>query len=290
MPTCPGPLMVDSACLLVFSPPRALGSCVSIHPNLRAPTYCPQDFTPAPKHRTMTLSSLFACDRRGDHTAHVKRQPRWVVTPDSTHFLQCARRCDIYIEVPSQRHQAYNHRLIDICVMTADTETIEITDLDTLDTLTRGPGENLPWAGFAHMQPHVHKISVTLRLPLEFYRALEADEDDLLAIASRHTGTVAAACRTWARVWPAVCQMPQLRNLNIWMDHDDPSSWSVVGEQAVVSRRLMDVLAQHLDSSTSPPHGCADPIFLYYGSLRTYGNPIQVNSPDVSTKMRKQTD
>ena len=86
----------------------------------------------------------------------------------------------------------------------AETGTIEVTDLDTLDAITRGAGESLPWGAFTHITPHIHNISVTLRLPLAFCRALEADEDDLLAVASYHTGTVSAACKTWARVWPAV--------------------------------------------------------------------------------------
>lgn len=53
----------------------------------------------------------------------------------------------------------------------------------------------------------------------------------MISVASHHTSAVSMRCAMWKRLWPAICQLPQLRSLLIWLDHDDRPSWSFVNER-----------------------------------------------------------
>lgn len=124
---------------------------------------------------------------------------------------------------------------LDVCDFVVKTTAIIVTDLDTLNVLllkynelTSGP--NRLWNLWDYTRPSIQKLNVALRLPLAFYRALEEDEALVLA-AVHHTSAVSTMRTTWVRLWPAVCQLQQLRSLHIWLDHDDPSSWSVIKER-----------------------------------------------------------
>ena len=130
---------------------------------------------------------------------------------------------------------------------------INVTNLEVLEVLTREPlgkatrpGRFWSWVA----GPLIQRLHVTLRLPLACYEALERAKNDELASGSQHRsgdGTD-AACALWASVWPAVCGLPKLRNLHIWLDHDEASSWSVVRERRVVGGGLMTILATNLQA------------------------------------------
>ena len=114
--------------------------------------------------------------------------------------------------------------------------------MDTLDCLTNGQpnlqtSSNCQWGVWNHMQCRIKKLDISLRLPLAFYRALEDNKiaDQTSVIASSTTATVARMCRTWTRIWPSLCDLQQLQSIHIWLDHDDPSSWSVIKEKLILN-------------------------------------------------------
>lgn len=150
--------------------------------------------------------------------------------------------------VPFLSSLAHNiFRFLDVCDFVTETTAINVTDLDTLDVLLPKPdellsGPNRPWNLWDYTRPGIHKLNVALRLPLAFYRALEEDEA-LVSVTSHHTSAVSKACSTWVRLWPAVGRLQQLRSLRIWLDHDDPSSWSVVKERLALHHIIAALVA-----------------------------------------------
>ncbi|KAK8015581.1 hypothetical protein PG991_008469 [Apiospora marii] len=141
---------------------------------------------------------------------------------------------------------------LDVCTMVLERATINVTDLATLELLSRMPTEEA--SGLSHLwnlanyaYPLIQRLHVTLRLPLVVYEALAGVQDDQPGRAAESAGedATAVACATWARAWSAVGQLPQLRNLHVWLDHDGSSSWSHVWERQVLGAGLMAVLAAH---------------------------------------------
>jgi hypothetical protein len=142
-------------------------------------------------------------------------------------------------------------RFLDVCDFVAETTAIDVTDLDTLDVLLPKPDElgsslNRPWNFWDYIRPGIHKLNVAFRLPLAFYSALEEDEN-LVSAASHQMSAVSTRCTTWMRLWPAVCQLQQLRSLHIWLDHEDSSSWSVVKERLAL-RGVIATLEAHMQA------------------------------------------
>lgn len=137
--------------------------------------------------------------------------------------------------------------------MVLERTTINVTDLATLELLSRIPAKESPdpsslWDLASHACSMIHRLNVTLRLPLAVFEALAVAQDDQPGCAAQHAGEDATAvtCALWTRAWPAVGQMSQLRNLHVWLDHDGSSSWSNVRERQAVGTSLMDVLAAQL--------------------------------------------
>ncbi|KAK8108734.1 hypothetical protein PG984_014535 [Apiospora sp. TS-2023a] len=137
--------------------------------------------------------------------------------------------------------------------MVLERATVNVTDLATLELLSRMPDEEASdssrlWNLANYAYPLIQRLHVTLRLPLAVFEALADLQDDQAACAAQSAGEdeTAVACATWARAWPAVGQLPQLRNLHVWINHDGSSSWSHVRERQVVGSGPMAVLAMHL--------------------------------------------
>ncbi|KAK8057588.1 hypothetical protein PG996_011525 [Apiospora saccharicola] len=142
---------------------------------------------------------------------------------------------------------------LDVWTMVLERATINVTDLATLELLSRMPTEEAPgsshlWNLANYAYPLIQRLQVTLWLPLAVFEALAGLQEDHLACAAQYVGddTTAVACALWARSWPAVGQLPQLRNLHVWLDHDGSSSWSHVRERQVVGTGSVAVLAAHL--------------------------------------------
>ncbi|KAK7959086.1 uncharacterized protein PG986_003940 [Apiospora aurea] len=147
--------------------------------------------------------------------------------------------------------------------MVLEGATINVTDLPTLELLSRKPAEETSgpshlWNLARYAYPLVQRLRVTLRLPLPVYEALANFQDDPPGHAAQEAGedATAVACATWARAWAAAGQLPHLHNLHVWLDHDGKSSWSHVRERQAVGKSLMDVLATHLQDRSrveNPP-------------------------------------
>ncbi|KAK8107022.1 uncharacterized protein PG998_009035 [Apiospora kogelbergensis] len=144
---------------------------------------------------------------------------------------------------------------LDVCTILFERATINVTDLATLELLTRNPAEEAPspshfWNLSNYAYPLIQRLNITLLLPLAVYEALAEVQDNQPGREAQYAGedATAVACTTWARACPAVCQLPQLRNLHVWLDHDGGSSWSHVRERQAVGIGLMDVLAAHLQA------------------------------------------
>ncbi|KAK8036288.1 hypothetical protein PG993_008902 [Apiospora rasikravindrae] len=142
---------------------------------------------------------------------------------------------------------------LDVGTMVLEGATINVTDLATLELLSRKPAEeasgpNHLWNLATYAYPLIQRLNVTLRLPLAVYEALASAQDDQPGRAAQEVGedATAVACATWARAWPAVGQLPQLHHLHVWLDHDGSSSWSHVRERQAVGTGLMTVLRARL--------------------------------------------
>lgn len=130
------------------------------------------------------------------------------------------------------------YRFLDVCDFVSERTAINITDLDTLDALLQTSSGlssdlNRPWNFWNYTSPAIRKLNIALRFPLAFFEALQEDEN--LVLVTNHDTNVELTCATWARLWPAVCQLPQLRSLHIWLDHTDKHSWSFVKERVALA-------------------------------------------------------
>lgn len=104
---------------------------------------------------------------------------------------------------------------------------------------------NCAWDFRDYISPSIRKLNIAFRLPLAFYEALQKDEgEDLVSVAGPHTRAVSVGCAAWERLWPAICQLPQLRSLHIWLDHDDRPSWSFVNEHIALRPVIAALIAR----------------------------------------------
>ncbi|OBT57698.1 hypothetical protein VE04_02405 [Pseudogymnoascus sp. 24MN13] len=150
---------------------------------------------------------------------------------------------------------------LDVCDFVSEGTAINITDLDTLDVLLQTPFEpssdlNRPWNFWDYTRPAIHKLNIALRLPLAFYEALQEDEN-LVLVTNHDTSVELNKCASaWARLWQAACQLPQLRSLHIWLDHDDRPSWSFVNERVALRQIIAALMArmQACSSEQTTPH------------------------------------
>lgn len=137
------------------------------------------------------------------------------------------------------------YRFLDVCDFVSERTAINITDLDTLDVLLQTPFElssdlNRPWNFWDCTRPAIRKLRIALRLALAFYEALQEDEN-LVSVTNHNTSV---ELNKWARLWPAVCQLPQLRSLHIWLDHSNIPSWSFVNERVALRQVIAAIMAR----------------------------------------------
>ncbi|KAI1359525.1 hypothetical protein F5Y08DRAFT_319490 [Xylaria arbuscula] len=97
----------------------------------------------------------------------------------------------------------------------ADIATINVTDLDTLDTLLRCDRSGVAFD--SRWLKNVRDLRLTFRLPLAFYRKLEdgEEEEEENMIAGQMSTDSTASRISWARLWPAILESRQLRTLQI---------------------------------------------------------------------------
>lgn len=120
------------------------------------------------------------------------------------------------------------YRFVDVLDFMADVGVFNVTDLDTLGCLLQRA--HSPSDYLTSVFPCIRRLDITLRFPLPIFETLETPE----AISS--VGSPPANASTaWLRLLPAIAQLKKLQTLHIWLDHEDPSSWSVVNERAILS-------------------------------------------------------
>jgi hypothetical protein len=116
----------------------------------------------------------------------------------------------------------------------ADMAAFQINDVDTLRLLFLHLNPEKPESGskltsefLDWVIPNIKELRVDLRLPLAAFEALEHGRQSALSGLSLISG--------WPDLPLTVARMSKLRRLRIWLDHDEPGSWSMVNERATLS-------------------------------------------------------
>jgi hypothetical protein len=132
----------------------------------------------------------------------------------------------------------------------ADIAVLEITDLVTLGLLVSNASADILASRLTCstmllgcLLPNLKEMSINLRLPLTTYKAFDETspypEPSLLF--------------AWTTL-PLVMEMlSKLSMLRIWLNHDDPISWSVVNERAMLSPLVSLASRQNLNVSIDFP-------------------------------------
>jgi hypothetical protein len=123
---------------------------------------------------------------------------------------------------------------------------INITDLDTLDCLDERlttTAHGLHGFSLAKLG-EVNRLSITLRLPLHFFEALECLTKDVAT--SSEPETMPVGLKPWSQLGSSISQLKRLTKVEFWLDYYEEGSWSIVSERA-----LLDPLLNHLASEHS---------------------------------------
>lgn len=95
----------------------------------------------------------------------------------------------------------------------------------------------VPFSFKGSIHPRIASLSIFMSLPLEFFEAVEAasparDQNESSPSASGPEDDV----DTWLALPTHLpTQLPSLRKLQIWLNHNDKNSWSAVNERAMLA-------------------------------------------------------
>jgi hypothetical protein len=125
-------------------------------------------------------------------------------------------------------------RFTDFAETIADTVAIQINDFDSVKILVSNSGSSMldsarsPTSSILDcLLPNLKHLSISLRFPLATLEALE----NANISASPSPSLISA----WIKLPIAIKHMSKLRKLQIWLDHGEPCSWSLVNERAILS-------------------------------------------------------
>lgn len=114
-----------------------------------------------------------------------------------------------------------------------------VTDLRALEALLdhREPAPT-PFTFEGSIRPCIARLSITLSRPLTFFQAIEAT-----SLASQAQGDASSSnpeddeTGIWSHQLPSrlLIQLPRLRKLHVWLDHNRLDYWSVVNERAILA-------------------------------------------------------
>jgi hypothetical protein len=111
---------------------------------------------------------------------------------------------------------------------------VNITDLATLMRMcNEAAGHVRPII----LQQGVRHLSLTLRMPLDFYKSLET-QTEKTTITPSEIQQEPIAAHTWAQLRSMLDKLTTLSTLRLWFDHSDTCSWSFVNERALLSSIL----------------------------------------------------
>ncbi|KAH7086984.1 hypothetical protein FB567DRAFT_56509 [Paraphoma chrysanthemicola] len=133
----------------------------------------------------------------------------------------------------------------------ADTVIIHVNDIDTLGFVIAaalsgeiGPDRSVTSTVRTLIVQNLTSLDIGMRLSLSTYSA-HATSETLSRTASLHS--------TFNSMPFAIERMTRLRRLRIWLDHDEPCSWSMVNERALLSPLAPLANLPSLQSSVSLP-------------------------------------
>jgi hypothetical protein len=116
----------------------------------------------------------------------------------------------------------------------AETSVIQINDIDTLKLLSSNLKPRNPVTGSSFTSnflecaiPNITELSVDLRLPLAAFHTFENGTRSAPYDPSLISG--------FTELPLIVARTTKLKRLYIWLDHDEPCSWSIVNERAILS-------------------------------------------------------
>src|SRR4051812_22997189 len=101
----------------------------------------------------------------------------------------------------------------------SDIAAIQINDLDTLRILVPESGVLESGRSFTFILldcvlPNLKELTISLRLPLATYEALDN--------ASDSAGSESSLISAWTGLRLAIEHLSKLRRLRIWLDHEEP--------------------------------------------------------------------
>ncbi|KAH7065909.1 hypothetical protein BKA63DRAFT_392377, partial [Paraphoma chrysanthemicola] len=147
--------------------------------------------------------------------------------------------------------QVSHQMLTDVLAYVVEISTIYVTDLETLKQIITPNAPHVP-DYLGSVLAHVKHFSIIFRLPLDIFRQIEASHTHLQipAHSKSHSGKRKASSQPrknrpeWRRAahppsWPTICPglatLKNLQKLDVWVDHNSKSSWSVVHERAFLA-------------------------------------------------------
>lgn len=138
--------------------------------------------------------------------------------------------------------------MIDITYHINDIQTLSVFVLKGNPELINYRIQSLTFKVVDDFLSIVKELSITLRLPRATYQEFEADNEG----ASSSSSLVSSFSHTWSQLPLAINRMRRLKGLRIWLDHDEPFSWSLVNERAVLSSLAL-IDGRGLDISINLP-------------------------------------
>ncbi|KAH7067754.1 hypothetical protein FB567DRAFT_255062 [Paraphoma chrysanthemicola] len=148
--------------------------------------------------------------------------------------------------------QVSHQMLTDVLAYVIEISTTYVTDLETLKKIIT-PNAPLVPEYLSSVLAHIRHLSVTLRLPLDTFRQIEASYTRLQTPRKSKTPIRKQKAPhhhrksrpEWRRaahppIWPTICSglanLKNLQKLDVWIDHNSKSSWSVVHERAFLAQ------------------------------------------------------
>jgi hypothetical protein len=91
----------------------------------------------------------------------------------------------------------------------------------------------VPFSFEGSICPYISRLSITLSLPLPFFQAIAASPS---SDQDRAPSNLEDDLSTWSHIASRLLiQLPRLRKLHIWLDHNGKEYWSVVNERAILA-------------------------------------------------------
>ncbi|KAI4624372.1 hypothetical protein J4E83_004046 [Alternaria metachromatica] len=126
----------------------------------------------------------------------------------------------------------------DVYDLVARTSTVHVSDLEFIDNWARASVAVMPSSSAFTELPvsNVIRLSITLKLPLAFFRSVER----LLGNdpGSSDTESAAQQASLWQRLGSTLGRFKALKKLDLWLDHNETQYWAVVNERLTLDPLL----------------------------------------------------